>query len=154
MKEIKISSIKDVFNEQEVEYIKSAYSNFNLGDCHSNAATFACEGIDNYDIEFVEGYIDGWMPHCFNKVTNYDGDVFYVDLTFELGHSEEEFSDILTKSEYSVFDEWNWVNIKDVFDEVGLAFIPHIGCYTDNGYVKAYQETDKRGNKTPVFQYK
>lgn len=133
IKEVKLTSIYDVFSSEEIEKIKKyTLPCLEAHQCHANAARFAIDGLDGYSIDFVEGYFNEPIDifgHCFNKVTkDENGEEYYIDLTTELVNGEDP-----TKLKVFVYDEWDWVLIEDLFDEYGQSFIPHLGFFNEEG---------------------
>ncbi len=130
---VELTSIRDVFTDEEIQYIKDyILPDLEPHQCHSNAARFAIDGIGDYDISFIEGYLSFpyGLGHCWNKVVNANGDEFYVDLTTELVNEQDP-----TQLDVWKYDEWQWDEIEDLFDEYGQSFIPHIGFMDDDGVV-------------------
>ena len=77
---VHIERIKRLFPKEVCEKMLNIPKDY--GTCHYNSFK-ALEFRYAYDIEYCEGYINGFMGHAFNKVTDKDGRVHYFDISQE-----------------------------------------------------------------------
>lgn len=134
-KPIKISKLEDVLDGAELERMLSILADnkkhrkehpWEDGGCHYNSGMMMFETLEDWDITFAEGLVNIinniWISHCWTCLTNKNtGEKRYVDVTLN-----EEL-------DAKLFAEWGW-DIIDLFDETGMAMVPHlwVGMYPEH----------------------
>lgn len=98
---VHIERIKRLFPKEVCEEMLNIPKH--CGTCHYNSF-MALEFNYAYDIEYCEGYINGFMGHAFNKYTDKDGRVHYFDISQEYNkahfHSKGGLKDVELVKEF------------------------------------------------------
>ena len=126
-KDVKISSIYDVFTEEEIERIKSRVHP-KKKQCYANSYHLCTAGLLGYNILYCEGFTEVCgipIEHAFNKVND-----LYVDITLELAVGDD-----VKKNDYVLIGEYQPDKALELMAERGV----YGGCYQEN-FIRTHKE--------------
>lgn len=110
------------------------------GGCHYNSGMMLYEDFEGWDITFCEGelYVLDNLPiaHCWNCFTKIEtGEKHYLDFTLNKALNAE------------LIANWGSTDILYLFDETGMAFVPHTNFWQYTEYVDVFKEYYPNLNK-------
>lgn len=77
---IKIERLDDLFDQEIIDEMLEPVNE--IGCCHYNAA-MTCMTFQDWDVDYVEGYLGGRIGHAINQYKDASGKLHYFDVTQE-----------------------------------------------------------------------
>ena len=117
--EIKIERIEDLFDEDIVNEMLSFVEE--KGCCHFNSA-MVCVNFDDWKcIDYVEGYLGGYMGHAINSYRDAFGNYHYFDITQEYNIRNKISDKFDTK--FEIVKTFSTEEINEIFQKDGVSHL-------------------------------
>lgn len=150
---VHIERIKRLFPKEVCEAMLKMPKGY--GTCHYNSYKAVLDFSYAYDIEYCEGYINGFMGHAFCKYTDKDGRVHYFDISQEYNKAHFHFKGGLKDVELvKEFDRFELYNTFAADKESHLISVPDIKgnpTYAESKKIFGVELTSEVYNAVSLF---
>lgn len=114
--EITIERLASLFDEDICnEMLDIVAEDYQIGCCHYNSAMIAVSFEDWQCVNYVEGYLNGYIGHAINSYTDANGTIHYFDITQEFNIAYV-LPDLEFITKFEVVKSFSAEKIKNIFD--------------------------------------